>query len=169
MFKRLGWATLAAAAVLTGCADPYGFDGPGYASAGYFGGFAGPGAAGWYDDFYYPGTGVFVYDRNRRPFRWNANQQRYWQGRALAGRGGREFREDRREVRENWRDFRQDRRGDDRAFRQDRRDDGQAFRNGQLSREQYRAERRDDFRDYRREQRQDRRALRRQNRRDVRD
>lgn len=169
MFKRLAWLALGAAAALTACTDPYGFDDRPRFASGYGGWAAGPGAFGWYDGFYYPGSGVFVYDQHRRPFRWNPAQQRYWQNRAFAGRGGREFREDRREVRENWRDFRQDRRADDRMFRQDRRADRQAFRNGQLTREQYRTERRGDWRDYRREQRQDRRAFRRENRRDVRD
>jgi hypothetical protein len=170
MLKRLGLAALAAAAALTGCTDGYGYSGVGvgYAS-NLYDGYAYSAGYGWYGDYYYPGSGVFVYDQYRRPYRWNAAQQRYWQNRAFAGRGGREYREDRREVRENWRDFRQDRRGDDRAFRQDRRADRQAFRNGQLTREQYRVERRGDFRDYRREQRQDRRALRRENRRDIRD
>lgn len=168
MFKRLILAGLAAAA-LAGCSDGAGYNQVGFAS-GFGGGYGYPAGYGWYGDYYYPGTGVYVYDRFRRPFRWNADQQRYWQGRGqYAGPGGRrEYREDRREVRQNWRDFRQDRRGDDRAFRQDRRADRQAFNNGQLTRDQYRAERRADGRAFNREYRQDRRTLRRQNRRDIR-
>ena len=36
-----------------------------------------PGYYGWYGGFYYPGNGIYVYDRYRRPYRWNGNQQRY--------------------------------------------------------------------------------------------
>jgi hypothetical protein len=176
MLKHFALAGLAALG-LTACVtdDGYGYGSVGYAS-GYYGdggadyAYAGPAGFGWYGDYYYPGAGVYVYDRNRRPYRWNGDQQRYWQSRAYAYPGGRrEYREDRREVRENWQAFRQDRRADDRAYRQDRRQDRQAFRGGQLTREQYRTERREDQRAYTREQRQDRRALRRENRRDIRD
>lgn len=186
MFKILATAGLAIGLGLTttACTDGYGYSGVnvGYSSGGY-GGYGNdyyPGYAsnssyfGWYGDYYYPGTGYYVYDRNRRPFRWNGDQQRYWQGRQqqygqYQGRGGRaEYREDRREVRENWQNFRQDQRQDRREFVQDRRQDRQALQNGTLTREQFRNERRDDRQTYTREQRQDRRALRRENRRDVR-
>ena len=33
---------------------------------------------GWYDGFYYPGAGYYVYDRYRRPYYWNDYQRRYW-------------------------------------------------------------------------------------------
>src|SRR5688572_13126927 len=40
----------------------------GYSSAPY----------GWYDGFYYPGAGYYVYDRYRNPYYWNDYQRRYW-------------------------------------------------------------------------------------------
>jgi hypothetical protein len=36
---------------------------------------------GWYDGFFYPGSGIYVYDRNRRPHIWSDGQQHYWSGR----------------------------------------------------------------------------------------
>ncbi len=73
--------------------------GGGYAPGYYGGGYGGYGYApsyfGWYDDFYYPGTGVYVYDRYRRPYRWNDGQRAYWQGRRDAWRGG--------AIRDQWR------------------------------------------------------------------
>ncbi|HEU0100434.1 MAG TPA: peptidase [Allosphingosinicella sp.] len=36
---------------------------------------------GWYGDYYYPGFGIYVYDRYRRPHRWNDDHRRYWEGR----------------------------------------------------------------------------------------
>jgi hypothetical protein len=36
---------------------------------------------GWYDGFFYPGTGIYVYDRNRGPHVWSDGQQHYWSGR----------------------------------------------------------------------------------------
>ena len=85
----------AASAALAGCSTYGGYGG---LSLGYGGGY--------YDDYYYPGTGYYVYDRRGTRHRWNDSQRRYWQSR--------ERREDRREVRQNRREFRADRR-DDRA------------------------------------------------------
>ena len=56
---------------------PYGGYG---AYPGYYGGFVAP-YFGWYDNFYYPGTGVYVYDSYRRPHRWNDRQRDYWTSR----------------------------------------------------------------------------------------
>lgn len=53
----------------------YGYGGPYYNyayGAPYF---------GWYDDFYYPGTGIYVYDSYRRPHRWSSRERNYWTGR----------------------------------------------------------------------------------------
>lgn len=64
--------------------------GLGYGSGPYY---------GWYDDYYYPGSGYYVYDRVGRRHSWTDSQRRYWEGR----------RGDRRENwrnRENWRDYR---------------------------------------------------------------
>jgi hypothetical protein len=117
VMKRIGLtcAVAASAIGLGGCVDDYGYGGvgvgygpaeysPGY--DGYYDGFYGaygdpaygygyPGYYGWYGGFYYPGSGGFVYDRYRRPYRWNGAQRRYWSGqqRAFGGdHGGRNFR-----------------------------------------------------------------------------
>lgn len=99
-WKRVGLMTLLGGLALgtAACTDGYGYGGAslGYGSAFYadpyyagggWGGFGpgvGPGLGlgstfGWYDNFYYPGTGVYVYDRFRRPYRWNDSQRRFWQ------------------------------------------------------------------------------------------
>lgn len=79
--------------------DDYGYGYDGYGYAGYGGGFGSP-YWGWYGDFYYPGTGIYVYDRYRRPYRWNDYQRRYWSDRRDHWRG-----RDGDGVRDNWRDF----------------------------------------------------------------
>ena len=113
MWKRMGLtvALIGAGLGIGGCADRYGYGGVsagygyadgydrgfGYGPAGQYGyGNGAPSYFGWYNDFYYPGAGVYVYDRYRRPYRWNDGQRRYWQGRRDGGRGG-----DRR----NWNGF----------------------------------------------------------------
>ena len=108
LLGRIGWSGLLAAGLLAlgGCADGYGYSGVsvgtgygGYGGYGYVPGYYGAGYApsyyGWYDDFYYPGTGVYVYDRYRRPFRWNEGQRAYWEGRRGAWRGA--------PIRDQWR------------------------------------------------------------------
>ena len=99
--KWIATAALAAASLaLGGCAyDDYGYGGVnvGYGVAGGYGGYDDgyygyPGAAygypayagygsGWYNDFYYPGSGYYVFDRGGRRSRWNDGQRRYWQQR----------------------------------------------------------------------------------------
>ena len=95
-------AALAAAAMvgLSGCAynglysgvsvgagsgyyDPYGGYGYGYGASypGYAYGYGASPYYGWYDDFYYPGTGYYVYDRYRRAHRWSDRHRRYWEAR----------------------------------------------------------------------------------------
>jgi hypothetical protein len=105
MKKRLVAAVAAAGLSigLGGCMGDYGYGGVGYASD-YYGGYGngygyGPslayggygGYGGWYNDFYYPGTGIYVFDRSGRRSRWNDGQRRYWEGRRgqWQGRGGR--------------------------------------------------------------------------------
>lgn len=167
---------LAAALGAAGCTDGYGYSGVSvgvgsgyygddYYGGGYYGSGYGSPYWGWYNGFYYPGTGIYVYDQYRRPHRWNDYQRRYWSDRR--GQWGQRFRNN-PELRENWRDFRQDRRTDERAFRQDRRIDRQALRDGNVTREQFRTERREDRREYRQERRQDVREFRRENRQDLR-
>lgn len=97
-------AMFAGLMALGGCTDGYGYSGvsvgagygggyaPGYYGGGY--GYA-PSYFGWYDNFYYPGTGVYVYDRYRRPYRWNDGQRAYWEGRRGAWSGG--------PIRDQWR------------------------------------------------------------------
>ncbi|WP_193752975.1 peptidase [Sphingomonas endophytica] len=126
------------------------YDDPYYA-AGYA-----PGYYGWYDNYYYPGTGAYVYDRYRRAYPWNDGQRRYWQQR----RNGYAD----RDVRANWRDFGRDVRRERRDYRGDIRVDRQALRDGRITREQFRAERRDARREYRQDVRRDYRDLRRANR-----
>lgn len=108
----------AGALFLAGCADyygyggdyygGYGFSGP-YVGLGYSSGYYGPyyGAYGygypyfgWYDNFYYPGAGIYVYDRYRRPHVMTATQRAYWTRRSPAQRTG-----STRRVRENWSGF----------------------------------------------------------------
>lgn len=105
--KRLA-AALAAAGLsigLGGCMGDYGYGGVGYASdyydgygggygygpqlayGGYGGGYGGYG--GWYNDFYYPGSGIYVFDRSGRRSRWNDGQRHYWEGRRGSWQGQR--------------------------------------------------------------------------------
>lgn len=160
----LGCGMLATA----GCTDGYGYSGvsvgygnggyygdPYYADGGWGGGFA-PSYYGWYGDYYYPGTGGFVYDRYRRPVRWNADQQRYWQGRRGAWGN--------RQVRSNWQDFRRDVRRERQDYREDVRSGREAYRAGTIDRGQFRDMRRDARREYRQDVRRDYRDLRRDNR-----
>ena len=95
-------AALAAGTALASCVDDgYGYGGmsAGYGSAGYYDGRLGDPYWGWYGDYYYPGTGAYVYDRNRHRVPWNADQQHYWQGRNNGWHG------DHGHMRNNWHDF----------------------------------------------------------------
>ena len=51
---------------------------------------------GWYDNFYYPGVGVYLYDGSGLRYRWDQSQQRYWESRR-----GRDYR-----GQENWSGYR---------------------------------------------------------------
>ena len=64
----------------SGYYDPYagGYSPYGYNNVGY-GGYGGYGSQyGWYDGYYYPGTGYYVYDQYRRPRVWSQSQRQYW-------------------------------------------------------------------------------------------
>ena len=53
--------------------------GSGYGGYPYYGGYGyGSPYYGWYDDYYYPGTGYYVYDSYRRPHMWSDSQRSYW-------------------------------------------------------------------------------------------
>lgn len=92
---------------LAGCAydDGYGggyggvsvgtgyYAGDGYGPAGYYDpGYYG----GWYNDYYYPGSGYYVFDRRGQRHRWNDGQRGYWEARRknYAGQGYRGRRND---------------------------------------------------------------------------
>ncbi len=141
----------------------YGYSPYRYSRYGYGYGYA---PYGWYDGFYYPGTGYYVYDSYRRPRYWSDAQRRYWNQRLITyrTRNG-----NRSEIRSNWSDFLRDRRVDNRRFRQDLRQDRRALSSGNITRQQYQAERKEARQQYRKELREDRRALRKNNRRDRRD
>jgi hypothetical protein len=70
-----------------GVGTSYGYGSPYY--GGYYGGYGGYGGYyspysspfGWYGDYYYPGTGYYVYDSYRRPYVWSDAQRRYWSSR----------------------------------------------------------------------------------------
>lgn len=80
--------------------DRYGYDYPRY---GY----------GWYDGYYYPGNGYYVFDRAGKRHRWNARQRDYWMERQRDRYAGHRDRHDGkwdRSDRQKWRDRDRDRR-----------------------------------------------------------
>jgi len=107
--SRIRAAGLAVAATLglSACMSPYGYSGVGVGigSGGYYGdygyggygypyggygsyGYGYPAYGGWYDDFYYPGTGYYVYSRDGHRHRWTDAQRRYWESRRDRKRDG---------------------------------------------------------------------------------
>lgn len=89
-------AALAGAATLASCTTGRG----GYTGVqvGYNASWGDP-YWGWNEDYYYPGTGVYVYTTDRRRVRWNDAQRGYWEGRRGNWRGDRRWRS-------NWKEFR---------------------------------------------------------------
>ncbi len=103
---RAAGLVIAASLGLSACMSPYGYSsvGVGVGSGGYYGdygygGYAGYGSPyggygygypsyGWYDDFYYPGSGYYVYSRDGHRHRWSVAQRRYWESRRDHRRGG---------------------------------------------------------------------------------
>jgi hypothetical protein len=83
---------------------------------------------GWYGDYYYPGIGIYVFDRSGRRHRWNDDHRRYWEGRRQRW-GDRDW-NDRRW--ERWQGYRGDRSGSgdwrDRSNRQQWNEDQGSFR-----------------------------------------
>lgn len=102
---------LAAGLSVSACAtDDYGYGGVsvGYSDWDpYYGGYSADPYWGWYGDYYYPGTGYYVYDHYNRRHRWNDSQRGYWQGRSGNWRNAH------REMRPMWRDYRGARGSDD--------------------------------------------------------
>jgi hypothetical protein len=123
---RLAALALVSGITLGGCAygyDPYGYGGGvsvGYGNYGYGSGYGygyGPygyydprysgyggiygSPFGWYGNYYYPGSGIYVYDRYRTRYVWNDRQRRYWRDRhdRWRDRGGRDH------NKENWSGF----------------------------------------------------------------
>jgi len=90
-------AALGGAAAAGGCADDRGYGYTGV-SLGYGSSWGDP-YWGWYDSYYYPGTGIYIYDNNRRRHRWDDRHRRHWEQRRSSWRGDRRWRN-------NWRDFR---------------------------------------------------------------
>jgi hypothetical protein len=95
-----------------GYGDPYGYP------YGYdpYGGYYGGRGYGWYDGYYYPGSGAYVYDRAGRGYRMRAQDRAYWEAR-------REARAERREQRMERREDRLERRLERREMRAERRND----------------------------------------------
>ena len=87
-----------------GYCDPYWDDC--YYRRGYRRGYYDP-WYGWYDNHYYPGIGIFVYDRWGRRHHWGDHHRRFWEGRRHHWRGRNWH--DRRW--ENWSGFRHRRDG----------------------------------------------------------
>ncbi len=82
-----------AVATLGACADGYygggygggvayagGYSGPLGYGGDYYGGVGYPGY-GYYNDYYYPGTGIYVFDRGGRRRSWNDDERNHWQHR----------------------------------------------------------------------------------------
>ena len=97
--------------------SPY-YGGSYYGGLGY-GGFGSP--FGWYDNYYYPGTGYYVYDSYRRPHVMTTTQRAYWTRRSPALRTSSTTR-----VRPNWSGF--NRHDTTRADRQTAREERQQAR-----------------------------------------
>jgi len=124
----------------------YGYGGyygyPGYGYGGYpygsYGRCIDP-YWGWYDGFYYPGTGYYVYDSYRRPHVWTDAQRRYWSERRKKAESAAptkvvnqpnwgEFNRQRAEQRDAWLGSREDRRVERQSSPRTRSEDRQVER-----------------------------------------
>ena len=102
MHTKLAILLAASGLSLGACAYDGGYHGASLGTAGWYDadacwnygwngwtGWAGayqPGYCGWYGDYFYPGTGVYVYDRSRTRHRWTTAQQHYWAPRVAQAR-----------------------------------------------------------------------------------
>lgn len=96
--------------------DPYyggGYYGANYNRYGY--GYGQP-YYGWYNGYYYPGTGYYVYDRDRRAHRWSDAQRRYWEWRRRGATNTSDS--GTRRVLDNWIDFQNGPQATNRTVRQ---------------------------------------------------
>ena len=97
--------------------------GSGYRYGSPYYGYGGLGSPyyGWYNNYYYPGTGYYVYDSYRRPHAMTTIQRQYWSTRSPALR----TKSTRTAVKPNWSGFsqRQTARAERRATREQRRED----------------------------------------------
>ena len=89
--------------------SPYGYIGTAY---GVPYGYGYQPYYGWYDNYYYPGTGMYVYDSYRRPRLMSDSQKRYWAERrerattpTTTTRTRTTARKERPALRENWSAF----------------------------------------------------------------
>lgn len=101
-------ALLAAAGLSLGACSTYGPDGYGYSrvAVGVGSGYYADPYWGWYDGYYYPGSGYYIWDRRGYRHRWNDHHQNYWHAR----RGH-------RSVGDNWSGYQYRRLGDYRPHR----------------------------------------------------
>jgi hypothetical protein len=116
-FRATTVLILASATALAGCTT-YGSNGYGGASIGYGRGYYqqpyyAQSYYGWYDGYYYPGTGYYIYDRQGSRHRWNDRYRHYWEARRPP-----------RDYRENWSGYRRDGRDSRRDRDRDRDRDG---------------------------------------------
>ena len=133
--------------------SPYGYRSVGYGGYGGYGGFGSYGYGygspfGWYDGFYYPGTGYYVYDRYRRPHVWSDRQRQYWvrlKPRSTSGSATTTA-----AVSPNWTGFTRDRQPVTRPARVDRTSTQKADREARVERRSQAREDRDDTRPRRR-------------------
>lgn len=82
--SKLKIALVAVAAIpLGGCAAflDYGAVGVGYDDPYYYDSYYDASWYGWYDDYYYPGVGIYVYDQWGSRHRWRDHHRHYWEGR----------------------------------------------------------------------------------------
>ena len=128
---RAAAVALVAGIGLSGCMTPYGnglsvglgnggyydpyYGGYGYGSGypgygyGYAAGYPGYGYGmapyGWYGNYYYPGSGYYVYDMYRNPYFWTDDQRDYWEARRDNAMTSKEFRALMESQKQNWDGF----------------------------------------------------------------
>ena len=142
----------------------------GYYDDGYYGGYYGAGYSpygygygypssyyGWNNGYYYPGTGYYVYDRYRRPYRWSDAQRRYWERRrGVATSNGGVAR-----VIENWADFQNGTRATNNVSRQRYTNQQRTYRSQPVVQQRVQTVQQQERRAARAEAREDRRERRR--------